>query len=96
MPGILFKVVCLISILLIITFIIWLIKKGLYRKNITESFDQSCSYTFFRIIRYLLWIFSFTLILQVIEIKITVLMKGSAALLVGIGLGLQQVFHQGA
>ena len=91
-----FKVEDLIAILFIIIvakFIIWLIKKGLYRKNNIESFDQSNRYALFQIIRYVLWIISIALILQVIGIQVTVLLAGSAALLVGIGLGLQQTFN---
>lgn len=91
-----FKVESLIAILAIIIatrFIIWLIKKGLYRGSKLTSFDQSNRYALFQIISYILWIISFTLILQVIGVQITVLLAGSAALLVGIGLGLQQTFN---
>ncbi len=91
-----FKVESLIAILAIIIatkFIVWLIKKGLYRGSKLSSFDQSNRYALFQIISYILWIISFTLILQVIGVQITVLLAGSAALLVGIGLGLQQTFN---
>lgn len=91
-----FKVESLISILLILLItklITWLIKKGLDRKNSIERFDQSNRYALFQIISYLLWIIAITLVLQVMGIKITVLLAGSAALLVGIGLGLQQTFN---
>ena len=40
-----------------------------------------------------MWIISFAITLQALGIRITVLLAGSAALLVGIGLGLQQTFN---
>ncbi len=47
----------------------------------------------YQIIRYTLWVIAFGLILETIGIKVTVLVAGSAALLVGVGLGLQQTFN---
>jgi small-conductance mechanosensitive channel len=47
----------------------------------------------YQIIRYFLWVISITLILESLGISITVLIAGSAALLVGVGLGLQQTFN---
>lgn len=91
-----FKVQELIVILLIFAatkFIIWLIRKGLNRKKDVNTFDQSNRYALFQIIRYVLWIVAFSFILDTLGIKITVLIAGSAALLVGIGLGLQQTFN---
>jgi len=44
------------------------------------------------LVKYLLWIIAVFLILDTIGVKITFLLAGSTALLVGIGLGLQQVF----
>ncbi len=91
-----FKVESLLTVIVIFIatkFIIWLIKKGLYGRNKLTSFDQSNRYALFQIIRYVLWIISLSLILDTIGIKITVLIAGSAALLVGFGLGLQQTFN---
>ena len=46
-----------------------------------------------QIFTYVLWIISFTVILETIGVKMNVLLAGSAALLVGVGLGLQQTFN---
>jgi len=54
---------------------------------------MSNAYSLFKIIKYILWIVSVLFMMQTLGISITVLLAGSAALLVGIGLGLQQTFN---
>ncbi len=48
--------------------------------------------SFYLLAKYLVWIVSLLLALEIIGFKITLLLAGSAALLVGLGLGLQQIF----
>ncbi len=91
-----FRVQSIIAILVIFIatkLIIWLIKTALNRTNDVSRIDQSNRNSLFQIIKYVLWIISFSLILDTIGINVTVLIAGSAALLVGIGLGLQQTFN---
>ena len=71
---------------------IWLIKKALFRKR-SDEFDHGNAYAIFQIIRYVVWVISIGLILESVGVKVTVLIAGSAALLVGVGLGLQQTFN---
>lgn len=73
--------------------IIWLIKKWMFRKRKVEKFDQGTTYAVFQIIKYVIWVVAITIALDSINIKVTVLIAGSAALLVGIGMGLQQTFN---
>jgi small-conductance mechanosensitive channel len=80
-------------IFLITKLLIWIIKIGFFKKRRFRKLDHSSSYSLYQIIRYLLWIISISLILETLGISITVLIAGSAALLVGIGLGLQQTFN---
>ncbi|MEO9258480.1 MAG: mechanosensitive ion channel domain-containing protein [Crocinitomicaceae bacterium] len=85
-----------VEILLIFIFTrltIWLIKKALFRKKDVSDADLGNVYALFQIIKYIIWVISIGFILEAIGIKITVLIAGSAALLVGIGLGLQQTFN---
>ena len=72
---------------------LWLIKKALYRKNSINEIDAANAYAIFQIIRYIIWVIAIGFILETIGIKVTVLVAGSAALLVGVGLGLQQTFN---
>ncbi|MBN2524538.1 MAG: mechanosensitive ion channel [Bacteroidales bacterium] len=90
----------MISTLLIVILIffatkilLWIIKKTIFRKQTVERMEMSNAYSLFQIIKYLLWIVSVLFMMQTLGISITVLLAGSAALLVGIGLGLQQTFN---
>lgn len=86
--------ILLILIILVITkFFLWLIKKALFSKRSFARLEQSNAFALFQIIRYVLWVISIGLILETIGINVTVLLAGSAALLVGVGLGLQQTFN---
>lgn len=90
------RVFAIFSIVIIFIFtktLLWLIKRALYRKSRSYKFDTKDSYALFQIIKYLIWVIAVGFILEAIGIKVTVLIAGSAALLVGIGLGLQQTFN---
>lgn len=73
--------------------ILWIIKKTLYRRENKQKLDIGNAYALYQIIKYIIWTISFGLILETIGIKLTILIAGSAALLVGVGLGLQQTFN---
>ena len=88
--GTLFMV---LLILVIMKVLLWLIKKSLFRKSRLKQFDSGNTYSLFQIIKYVMWVIAIGFILETIGVKVTVLIAGSAALLVGIGLGLQQTFN---
>jgi len=91
-----FKIYSLLTILIIFfitKLIILLVRRGLFRKRKSKKLDHSNAYSLYQIIRYVLWVISISMILHVLGISLTVLLAGSAALLVGIGLGLQQTFN---
>ncbi len=83
----------ILLILLLTRLLLWLLHKVLFRKNALERLDKGNTYALFQIIKYVSWVVAIALILETIGIKVTVLIAGSAALLVGIGLGLQQTFN---
>ncbi len=89
----LYTLVILLLIFLVTKLLLWLIKKALFRRNELHKLDSGNTYSLFQIIKYVIWIVAITLSLQTIGIRVTVLLAGSAALLVGIGLGLQQTFN---
>lgn len=71
-----------------------LIKKyilGRYFKK--NKVDPGTQYAIIQVITYFITIVAILFVLQALGIQITILLAGSAALLVGIGLGLQQVFN---
>ena len=88
-----YTLLIIISIFLLTKVLLWIIKKALYRKNRSNEFDDANAYAIFQIIRYIVWIIAVGFILETLGIKVTVLVAGSAALLVGVGLGLQQTFN---
>lgn len=88
-----FTIVRIVMIILIAAILLWVIKKTLMRKKVVKKFDTGTAYAIYQIIKYFVWVIAFGLILESIGIRVTVLIAGSAALLVGVGLGLQQTFN---
>jgi len=88
-----FKIISVISIFLFTTILLKLIRKVLFRKDKFKKFDEGNLYAIFQMIKYLIWVIAIGLMLESIGIKLTLFLAGSAALLVGIGLGLQQTFN---
>ena len=88
-----FSIVIFILIFVVTKLIIWGIKKLMFRKRRLEKFDQGTTYAVFQIIKYVIWVVAVAIALDSVQIKITVLIAGSAALLVGVGMGLQQTFN---
>ena len=83
-----------ILIIFVITkLLLWLIKKALFRKYKFRKTDPGTTYALYQIIKYVIWVMAIGLLLETIGVKVTLLLAGSAALLVGIGLGLQQTFN---
>jgi len=85
----------LIEIFLIIAItwlVIWSFRKFFLRSAKTSLIDMRVRHTIYSVLKYTLWVVAIMLILQSIGIKMTLLIAGSAALLVGVGLGLQQLF----
>jgi small-conductance mechanosensitive channel len=57
-----------------------------------ENYDTNSEYIYIQLSKYVIYIFSIYFSLTILSIDFTILLTGSAALLVGIGLGLQDVF----
>ncbi|HOO98028.1 MAG TPA: mechanosensitive ion channel [Bacteroidales bacterium] len=90
------KVSTLLLVILIFVstrILLWIIRKAIFRKGLVKRMEASNAYSFYQIIKYVFWIIAVLFIMQTLGISITVLLAGSAALLVGIGLGLQQTFN---
>jgi len=88
-----YTIVIIAVVALITKLILWLIKKALFQKRLFTKLDDGTAYAFFQIIRYVIWLFAIGFFLETMGIKLTLLIAGSAALLVGVGLGLQQTFN---
>lgn len=94
--GYIIKVYTLVIVSFIILLtkaVLWLIKKAIFRHHDSDSYSIGNIYALYKIIKYIIWVIAFGFIFEAIGIKVTILIAGSAALLVGIGLGLQQTFN---
>lgn len=54
--------------------------------------DEGKAFSVLQLVKYLLYVIALVLILESLGIDISLLLAGSAALLVGLGLGLQEIF----
>lgn len=70
-----------------------LIKRLIFRRVLEDRIDKGRSDSFFQIVRYFVWSFAIFGMLQFLGVELTWLVAGGAALMVGIGLGLQNVFN---
>ncbi len=87
------KLILIILIIVVTKALLVLLKRSLLRTKQFRTKDEGNLYAIVQIFNYLGWILAILIILNTLGIKITVLLTGSAALLVGVGLGLQQTFN---
>lgn len=88
-----FSLIIIIVIFIITKLVLWFLKKVIKGRHRRKEIDQSNTYALIQIFTYVLWVIAIVLMLEAIGVSITVLLAGSAALLVGIGLGLQHLFN---
>lgn len=86
-------IVQMILVILVIRLIFWGVKKFFERKQKEGKLDAGKKYAIVQIINYLLWVLAIILAVDSLGFEITVLLAGSTALLVGLGLGLQDFFR---
>lgn len=72
---------------------LFLIRRFLHSYFKKRGIDHGREDAIYLLIKYFTWILVLVIILEMIGIHITILIAGSAALLVGLGLGLQQIFQ---
>ncbi len=80
-------------IILITVLVIKLLQRIFKRINQKGILDAGTSNSLFQIIKYFIWVIVFVLILETIGVKVSIFIASAAALLVGVGLGLQQLFN---
>lgn len=75
------------------SFFLRLVRRGINRGRILTASDQGRRHSVYLIVQYLVWTMAIVVMLEVIGVHVSVLLAGSAALLVGLGLGLQEIFR---
>lgn len=88
-----YSIIVLITAYIAVKILLSIIKFGFSKRVKLGLMDQGSSHSIFQICRYIIWIIAILLVMESVGIKITILLAGSAALLVGIGLGLQNTFN---
>lgn len=78
---------------IVILVVLYLLKGLLYRFAFRKRVDKSRTEAIYNLFKYLVWIFFLAAVLEMAGIHVTLFIAGSAALLVGLGLGLQQIFQ---
>lgn len=87
-----FRVITLITLLVFIfgVFVfVKVVKKAIFRKS---ALDLPKKHSLFSIFKYIVVVLAFAISLQIVGVDISVLLAGSAALLIGVGFGLQSLF----
>ena len=88
-----YQVLVFVLILFFTWLILKLIKKLIYRKLKKSGRGIGSRYALFQILKYFIWIIVFGIALETIGVRFNLLIASSAALLIGLGLGLQQIFN---
>ena len=88
-----YEILIILLILICTLFVIRIIRKVFRMREKRKEFDPGRSHAIQQILKYVLWIAAILISLETVGIKLTLLLAGSAALLVGLGLGLQQIFQ---
>lgn len=88
------RILIAILIIMIARIISWLLTQiflyGIYRRN---KIDRGTQFAINQILKYVIYLIAILIALHSVGIGMTLLLGGAAALLVGIGLGLQQTFN---
>lgn len=85
-----YNIVIVVIILFATKLVLFLLKRVINR---TTKIEKGKKYSIYQIISYFIWILAIAFSLESLNIRLTILLAGSAALLVGVGLGLQQTFN---
>jgi len=87
------QVLSVILIIMIMRLLLWIIINIiLYGWYKTQRIDLGKQYAYNQLLSYVIYFIAVIFILQYLQIDLTLLLAGAAALLVGIGIALQQVF----
>ena len=82
-----------VVIIIISIFLLRLIKKFFNNRVKAGKIDKGSAFSIYSIIKYLIWIIVILMILETMGVNLNLMLAGSAALLVGLGFGIQQIFN---
>ncbi len=88
-----YEILTILILFLATVLVMRLLKRVLRARVKKKEFDSGRSHAILQILKYVIYIAIILISFEIVGIKITLLLAGSAALLVGLGLGLQQIFQ---
>jgi small-conductance mechanosensitive channel len=80
-------------IIIITRLILFLLKLFIRKKTVQDVLDKGSGFAIYKLFKYFLFVLTFILCLEAVGLNLNILLAGSAALLVGLGLGIQQIFN---
>lgn len=86
------KIAATFLVIIITWFVLLLIRKILLHPKKMDATERGRRISAFQLLRYFVWVIVFSICIKIAGFDITILVAGSAALLVGIGFGLQNIF----
>ncbi len=89
----LLSIAVVIASIFAVRFFLWILSKLFDRYSQKRKIEPGRRHSIFQIFKYLVYFFTFIFILNVLGIKSSTLLLSSGALLVGVGIGLQQTFN---
>ena len=85
--------ILLIAVIFLLTVIVLKFIKSLFNRSIARGkIKKGSAYAIYNLLKYVLWVVSISLMLSKIGVDVTYLVASSAALMVGLGFGIQQIF----
>ena len=88
------KLILMLIVAFVITrLLLWVIKKIFFEVKNLDVAKHANLTSLYQIISYFVWTITILIVMESVGINISVILAGSAALLVGIGLGLQNTFN---
>ena len=88
-----YDIVNLLIIFLVARLTLWLVHKYFGRKHKEGRIDHGKRYAIMQLVTYMVYVISIIIAVDSLGFKVTVILAGSTALLVGLGLGLQDFFR---
>ncbi|MBN1338892.1 MAG: mechanosensitive ion channel [Bacteroidales bacterium] len=84
----------LASIIILAGVIIIRVIGGVFKRMIRKGrLDKGAGWSLFLVIKYIFWVILVLIVLETFGVKISIFLASIAALLIGVGLGIQQVFN---
>ena len=82
-----------VFILFLTYILIKVVKRLIIKKAKVQDLNEGSKNSIFQITKYFIWVIAILVALETVGVNISIFLAGGAALLVGVGLGLQQLFN---